>query len=152
MITSGVIGPRQVSDNEIIVNTGNGYGSTDTMVRRFTTSERSSGGAITRATSATTGDTFTINESGIYAIVYSDTWTSAGTIGISLNSTQKTTSIASITAANRLGIGSCAANGFVTVSCVKRLSAGDVIRAHSDSVVAGTGATTRFQITKVGLS
>jgi hypothetical protein len=117
----------------------NGYGSTNTVIRRFTTMTAAIGSNITATDSATLGATFTVNKNGMYSITYCDALTAGGNIGLSRNSAQLTTNIASITAANRLAIASTTANDvFACVSGVFYLTAGDVIRCHTD----GTGATT----------
>jgi hypothetical protein len=117
----------------------NGYGSTNTCIRKFTTATAATGTNITTANDATNGASFTVNKTGMYSIVYCDALTAGGNIGLSKNSAQLTTNIASITAANRLAIASPTANDvFACVSGVFYLTAGDVIRCHTD----GSGATT----------
>lgn len=140
-------------DHSVKVTTGNGHGSTNTKIRRFTTTEYSVGSAITYADSATSGASFTINADGIYAGIYFDQ-SDAGTIylGVSKNSAQLTTDIYSITAANRLGmvgVGGTAVVG--EFSWVEKLSAGDVIRPHTNGVPNATLAYyTTFNIRKIG--
>lgn len=121
--------------------TGNGQGSTNTAIRRFTNTITNTGTDITYADSATLGSTFTINTNGIYAIAYGDSFNGAGQLGLSLNSTQLSTSIASITSTDRIAFSSTsAANINAMVSATLYLPASSVIRPHS---VAGTanGAT-----------
>lgn len=139
-------------DNYVTVNTGNGHGSTNNKIRRFTTTQGSAGSAIVYADSAANGATFTIAETGMYEI-YSADFRAGGVsfTGISLNSAQLTTTIESITAATRLGLVYCPASntpGFVTR--VVRLVAGDVIRAHTDGAVDGASALVVFSIRKIG--
>lgn len=146
---------NSVGDHEVTVHTGNGHGSTNTKIRRFTTTLVNTGTAITYADSATLGATFTINETGIYAIHYSD-GNDAGnaTIGLSVNSTQLTTEIGAIAVADRLSFVISAASGVSakTISITKRFAAGDVIRAHSGSAVPGATESNhyKFTIVKVG--
>ena len=147
-----------VGDHEVTVHTGNGHGTTNTVIRRFTTVLVNTGTAITYADSATLGATFTINETGMYAIHYMD-GNEAGTavIGLSVNSTQLTTAITptSFTVADRLGYAEAAGSSAArkTVSITKRFAAGAVIRAHSGGTLPGAteSNTQRITIVKVGL-
>jgi hypothetical protein len=133
------------------VNTANGYGSTNTVIRRFTNVTTNQGSDITYADSATLGASFTINTSGVYAISYSDNFTGTSTnMGISLNSNQLTTSIATITAANRLvGVAANGANLANGCSWTGYIAAGGVVRAHTDSNATGSGVPASFTITRV---
>lgn len=145
-----------LGDHEIVVHTGNGYGSTNTVIRRFTTTLTSVGTAITYADSATLGSTFTINETGLYSIYYADD-TAGSSIGwgISLNSAQLTTAIQSIAIATRLaGPANTGSGSALSGLCrIVKLTAGDVIRAHTNG--AATPTTTDrafFAIRKVGFA
>lgn len=142
-----------VGDHAVRVDTGNGMGSTSTKIRRFTTTSINVGTAITYADSSTAGATFTINETGIYSVFYSDVGASgnSASFGISVNSSQLTTSIGSITAANRLVFGYT--NGALegTASGVFRFSSGDVVRPHNGPLsLESSNGTTTFYIRKVG--
>mgnify|MGYP003647328105 CR=1 FL=1 len=123
----------QMPRSELVLRTGNGYGSTNTVIRRWTTTEKNIGSAFTYADSSTLGGTVTINEPGIYGIQYGDRRSSGSmTMGISRNSTQLTTGIASITAADRIAYAEPTSD-YTGVAYVETiLEAGDVIRAHSD--------------------
>lgn len=61
-------GPR----SEVCVDTGNGFGSTNTFIRRFSNTRKNIGSSITYADSATLGGSFTINQTGIYSVMYMD--------------------------------------------------------------------------------
>jgi len=116
--------------------TANGQGSTNTAIRRFSNTLTNTGSDITYADSATLGSSFTINTNGIYAISYSDSFNGSGQMGISLNSSQGTTSIGSITDTNRIAYANTtAANVSSTASATLYLPSGSVIRPH---VTAGT--------------
>jgi len=149
--------PAFTPDEEVIVTAGNGYGSTNNKIRRFTTTQKDVGGAITYADSSTLGGTFTAAKSGLYAITFVDGRTdgaSTGT-GISLNSNQLTTNVNSITAANRLAYATNYADGVSTAACVSalaRLAVGDVVRAHNggDNLPQQTDALVRFAIRRIG--
>lgn len=140
--------------SSIRLQTANGYGATATHVRRFTTVVASAGSDVTYADDANNGGTFTINTNGTYAISYNDQFTFVGTnsqMGISLNSNQLTTNIFSITQANILS----AVTAFVSsmpfeASWVGRLSAADVVRAHTAGDVTGSVPNTcQFTIARV---
>ncbi len=141
---------RAKQTSKVITDTPNGYGSTDNKIRRFTNAT-TTGGAITRASSAGNGDTFTINEDGVYSMSITDTKaTSNSYTGISVNSNQLTTSIISITAANRLMVGYMNGDGIPTYTIVRRLQVGDVIRVHGDGGQNGVAAYEGFYIEKIG--
>lgn len=131
--------------------TGNGYGSTNTKIRRFTTIQKNTGSDITLTQSATDGDSMTINKTGTYLVYYQDFHTSANSnMGISINSTELTTSIATVTAANVLARFTNGASVPGCTSVVAYLLAGDVLRAHTDGSAAATGATdTMFKVERV---
>jgi hypothetical protein len=145
-----------VGDHEVYVTTGNGYGSTNTKIERFSVTQRNVGTAITYADSASLGASFTINSAGIYAVEYSCTVTGGSQYGgISVNSNQLTTGVASISASNRVA---AAANNnavdnraFVATTLV--LAANDVVRPHVDSS-GGSYAfiLTWFKIRKIGVA
>ncbi len=138
--------------SEIFVNGGNGHGSTNTHIRRFTNLVSSTGTDITYVDSAANGGSFTINRSGLYSIAYTDGGTGTVTYGVSVDSSQLTTTLITITDANRLiSSHNGAANAWQTGSIVTRLVAGNVIRAHTDSSVDLTNIySTLFRITRVG--
>ena len=78
----------------------------------MTTQLINTGSDITYTASSTNGDSYTINTAGVYSIHLNDGYASgACQIGISLNSAQLTTNIASITAANRVAYGQGPATG-----------------------------------------
>jgi hypothetical protein len=136
---------------KIRLNTGNGFGSTNTVIRRFTTTVVNTGTGITYADSASAGASFTVNEAGIYAISYSDGFSGAAAFGISLNSSQLTTSIASITAADRLCLAlTAAADYHANVSITLSLSIGDIIRPHASGSESSAPARSQFTIQRVG--
>lgn len=139
------------SDSAVRLDTSNGFGSTNTKIRRFSNVRDNIGTDIQYTDSATDGASFTVLKSGDYTVTYSD-FTSGATIqmGISKNSTQLTTNIQSINAADRLTFaqggaaslyGHCSWSGY--------LNAGDIIRPHSEG---GTGASAlvTFSMSKSG--
>ena len=133
------------------LNTANGYGSTNTCIRRYTTTVTTQGTDITYADSATLGASFTINTAGVYAIANAENVGANGAAGISLNTTQPTVSIGTLTnVAERVAYetigsanytGQCAWTGY--------LPAGSVIRPHTAGSAAGIAANCDFTITRI---
>lgn len=141
----------KVPRSEIWLLTGNGFGSGSTKIRRFTTTQKNVGSAMTYTTSADTsvlGSVITINEDGIYTISYEDLHSSATTLGASLNSAQLTTALSVITRADRILMSCCQAGQVVSMSATLYLAAGAVIRPHSDGFGSGT-TDASFRIVKV---
>jgi len=149
--TSTSSGTVTAPRSEVYLQTANGYGSTNTRIRRFTTAQVNTGSAITYADSSTNGASFTINETGVYNISYSDQFNTGGAMGISKNSSQLTTGITSITASDRMGVITTSAAGFgQCISMSLNLVAGDVIRAHTNADPSGSNTVYEwFRITKV---
>lgn len=137
--------------SEVTVDTGNGHGSTNNKIRRFTNTIASRGTAITYADSAANGGSFTLNEAGVYSVTYSDYYTGGSAhMGVSLSSNQLTDSITDITATHRKCIsGTPAANVMTSVSCKFNATIGDVVRAHTNGNPDGNNIYSAFTITKV---
>jgi hypothetical protein len=133
------------------VNTANGYGSTNTKIRRFTNIVNNVGADITYADSATLGATFTINTNGVYSVSYSDQFTNASNVGVSLNSTELTTNITDITITNILSVVTTGASGYGAVSSATfYAAAASVVRAHaSGSATGGSPNIGQFTIARV---
>lgn len=131
-------GANSDANHEVWLYTANGYGSTNTYIRRWTTVGKNIGSAITYADSAGDGGSFTINEAGLYSITYVDQFTSDSNMGISLNSNQLTTDIATITATHRLLYTHTPVANVPTVAAITLyLNVGDVIRGHTAAVASG---------------
>lgn len=142
----------QFPRSELRLDLANGYGSTNTMFRRFTTISINTGGAFTYADSATLGMSVTINEEGLYGITYSDSFSSAANMGLSLNSSQGTVSISSgsLTASTRLAAATTTSAGASnTVTAMRRFVAGDVIRAHTQGISDAGNGWNIFSIVKL---
>lgn len=130
-----------------------GVGDPDTKIVYFTNkNDDTSGGDLTIVNNSTNGLRLTIVSSGVYTVGFwlAPTGNSL-TLGVSLNSNQLTTNVESITAANRLCLGSAPQNFATFVSATKKLLAGDVIRAHIGTAGAGNGtnANSGFFITRI---
>jgi len=140
-------------DSSIRVDGSNGYGSTNTRIKRFSNIRENIGTDITYADSPTLGASFTINTDGIYSISYSDQGTVAMYFGPTKNSTELTTNIGSLAVpSSRLAMGTTSnVSGYPdSVSWQGSLVAGDIIRAHTDGTTSGTADRTTFTISKVG--
>ena len=122
------------------LDTGAGFGSTNTAIRRFANARVNTSDAFTYADSAGNGGSITIDEDGIYVGFFVDCKGSGGSgqknYGFSVNTSGATTSIASLTyAAGKrcIAVAGEAANepGSPAVF-FGPLVATDVVRAHCD--------------------
>ena len=141
---------QKLADTSILVDTGNGHGSTNVKIRRFTTIVYRRSSSISFVDTAADGSSFVVNDPGVYVIDYIDASGTEGEMGLSLNSTQLTTNVDAITQVDRIGIDFINANNQTgdcnaTVFCKR----GDIIRAHSSGTLSGTGATVSIKITKI---
>lgn len=129
-----------------------GHGSTNTKIRRIETSVLNTGNAVTRAISATLGNSYTINQTGVYQITYSDRNSASSLlIGLSNTSAQLTTGINLITNTTRLAyVASTAAIGG-SVSTTRLFSSGTIIRPHTDGNPDTNGVDCCFEINKISL-
>jgi hypothetical protein len=141
--------PNFPAQSMIRVNTANGYGSTNTAIKRYTTVVTTQGTDITYADSATLGASFTINTAGVYSISGNVVAAATSSLGASLNSSQLTSVIGNITAADRLIVGYGAGGNPGTFSVSVYLSAGSVIRPHSDGNATTNAAIENFTVTRV---
>jgi len=140
--------------NSIVrLNTGNGYGSVNTTIRRFSVVVDYVGMDIEYNESAASGAEFVIQVSGTYGISYQEDIAAANQrFGISKNSTQLTTIIPSITAADRL-ISTAGSSSVVTEASTAwtgYLKKGDIIRPHADTN-GTTSALPNFTISRLGV-
>lgn len=140
-----------VGNSMVRLNTANGYGSTNTKIRRFTNTVTNTGSDITYADSATLGASFTINTNGVYAISYSDTFATAQHIGISLNTSAPTTNLDAIPVSEVLSeITTAGGASAGAASWVGYLPAGSVVRAHNaGAAVSSPANSVQFTITRV---
>ena len=132
------------------LNTANGSGATNIYIRRFTDVVTNQGVDITYTDSATLGATFTINTNGVYAVSYNDAINGTFVMGISLNSSQLSTSVASITVSDILsGVASPLVNLCGHAAWVGYLPAGSVVRPHTDGTAGVSTQKAQFTIAKV---
>jgi microcystin-dependent protein len=144
---------RNAENSMVRLHTGNGHGSVNNKIRRFSTTVADLGNAITYADSATDGASFTINEDGVYMVSYTDTYTGGAVrFGLSLNSTQLTTSVNSISSDDILTLALGAASNLES-SCAwsGALNKDDVIRTHTDGNPNTTDGRCQFTISKIGV-
>lgn len=136
-------------DSYISVTNGNGSGSTNTLIKKFSALESNVGSDVEYVPSATLGDSFVIKSKGVYHITYSDNDSvTARDFGISKNANVGTI-FTNLTPSERLaGTTTNAANYVENCSWSGILEVGDVIRAHHNNFLDGT-VQSRFSITKV---
>lgn len=129
---------------------GAGHGSTNTKIRIFAGIEQNIGTAITRATSAANGDSFTINEDGMYAMHYTDLRSGgASKFGISVDSAALTTDIDALTRTTRINICQAATGTYTTCSAVRYLAANSVVRPHDAGNSDDVTDVSAFEIMKI---
>lgn len=142
------------SDSSVRVDGGNGFGSTATQIRRFSNIRDNLGVDVEYADSAAGGATFTVKSNGVYSISYTDTaQTNGAYIGISKNSTQLTTSIDNIDAADRLALERSLNLGItesMNVSWTGYLNSGDIIRPHTSGQSTSVVQAALFTVTIQG--
>lgn len=120
----------------------NGYGSTNTLIRRYSSVVSNTGSDITLNQSATLGDSFTINTAGMYAIVATDSFNTSANFGIS-NTASVATPILNLSTSDRLGaVGTPGADYVCQATFTGYLPAGAVIRTHTQ---LSFGASTNLQ-------
>ncbi len=139
-------------DSAFQLNTSNGYGSTNAVIRLFTNIAQQRGSwAIdyTIDNSATLGTSITINTADFYNFFYSESVSTAQYFGLSVNSNQLNTQLLNITLAHRLigsatdattGGGSCAVRAYLEV--------GDVVRPHTNAAAGGTTAFVQLRVSR----
>lgn len=128
--------------SQLRLNTYAGYGGTDNKIMRFTTVVENVGNMFgenhsTGYSSNAKGLEITINRSGKYFLTFTHgVGSGVGNIsGLSLNSSELTTAIQSITSSTRLGMNSAQiVGGSITFDISKTLyfKKNDIIRPHTD--------------------
>lgn len=140
--------------DEITVDTGNGHGSTNTKIRRFTNTRKNIGSCIVYADSATLGGSFTINTgcTGNYTISYSDRLTSSTEVfGITVNDSAPTTNFPLTYAQGQRALTTSVSTVPGAVSWTGYLAAGDIVRAHTNGSANSGDSQCMFTIKKVSL-
>jgi hypothetical protein len=148
-------GMVQEPDTMLRFTAGNGFGSTNTSVRRFTTLAESYGSAVTWTDSATLGSYFTINEDGIYTISYSET-SSANTVAAYAVISKNDPNISAFNLANMLAYDGALYNTantnskYMNANWTGRLVQGDIIYCGSVSPASNNGQSVALTFTKQG--
>jgi hypothetical protein len=124
--------------NQVVLSGANGFGSTGTMIRRFSTYVVADnlGYAIQYNASATDGDSVSLLEDGIYTVSYSDAHTAVASFGISKNSAQTATSVRSISTTSKILVTEVD-NTLGSVSATQFFPAGTALRAHTSGGLTG---------------
>jgi hypothetical protein len=154
LATATAAGLVSLPDSAVMCDTGNGYGSTNARIRRFT-NNTVTGTAITYADSATLGASFTINVTGIYCLTWTDrsNATANAVMGFGINSSVTLDIDAQVTAAQMRGITTLTStNTNYTTSMTLRLTAADVIRAQTDAAAQPNSANATVQFSVVLIS
>jgi len=141
--------------NEILLETGNGYGSSGTTTSRFSTVSINIGAELTLTQDATNGDSITVNSDGMYMIMTTGSFTAANRdYGSTINSSSTSTSIAALTSTQvgamcRTDGGGGDRQNVCTVTLP--LLSGAVIRHQTDAGVHSAAALqNRLRVVKVG--
>lgn len=136
-----------IGDEEVIVHTGNGYGSTNTKRRRYSTIFKNVGTSITYSDSATLGASFTINIDGTYYVKRKDSSSTTFQMGVALNPTSGTVAYPSgLTFDQRLLFESGTTD--VKDSLIRRFSAGNIIAPHDGSSLSNGADDNSFMIVR----
>ena len=146
-----------IGNNCAMLETGNGYGTTDLYTRRYVTIKQNTGTAITYADSAANGTTFTINEPGIYILTQVDRNTTGPVaIGMTVNASAGELSGAgspvNVSSAHSIGFvnNMDTANGWATLTATYLAAAGDIIRPHGSNNANSTSTReATFSIRKI---
>lgn len=152
IFTSAGVGSFSRLRSYVYLSGGSGHGSSGTAIRRFTTADANVGGAITYADSATTGSSFTINETGLYAMGWHDRMSGGGNVlGFSVNQSDLTIAVESLSWPQRLFYNNSASTTESLSFAIALLTSGDVLRfndggRNNDSAV---GATLAY-VVKIG--
>lgn len=147
--TSAELGLVKLPSSRVYVHTGNGFGSTATRRRRFTTAAVNTGSNITYADSASNGGTFTINETGLYAITYGDKGSAQHGFAISRNSAGNVNPGSLTVFTQRMAKVTIGAGLEGVVSWTGHLSAGDVAEAIADTANNDTTDEVFFSIVQL---
>lgn len=136
--------------SEVYAESANGHGAVNSYVRRWTT-VTTKGKAITYSDSANNGGKFTANESGLYAISYSDQFNANSYMGIVKNGSQGATSIGAGTITGVITNAIAPSAGQAGhCSTTLWLDKNDYVWCQDEGFASGGGAwQERFRITKL---
>lgn len=146
-----------VVKHQVWADTANGFGSTDTKIRKFTNNPVNAGTAVqylavggASAANSIGGGEFVFTEDGVYSITYTDNM-NGGYMGLSLNGTT-TTNVQSLTISQQLCFLTtpAVASAAGIASFTDYFSAGSIVRCHTNATAAGTNANTLVRVSKIG--
>lgn len=139
----------------VLLHSGNGHGSTNTKIRRYSTvvSTDDPLSLLTVTQSATNGDSVTLVKAGIYEAAVVDGATgSVASIGISKNSNQLTTNITGINISHFISTADSASGAQASTARTFIGFPGDVIRSHdSGAADLTTNVLSNFSVTLLAL-
>ncbi len=119
--------------SSIRLDTPNGFGAVNTKIRRMTNVVSTSGSDVTYADTSNNGTSLTINTTGVYTITYQEEGNSgAPQFGLTLNSANLSTDINSLGSAILIISGVGTGNDRKCVSWTGKLTAGDIVRPHTN--------------------
>lgn len=141
--TNPVVYKNLVKNETAMFHTYSGYGSTNTKIPYFSTEIlNTTGSLITISNGSTNGFSVTSNADNVkVTMTVAYDYNASGNAGISLNSSQLTTNIETISAPNRKAIGYIGSAGEkITNTVTIILNRGDVLRPHTDGQTPSTSA------------
>ncbi len=137
--------------SEVYVDTSNTKGSAGgNSIDCYQNIRKNSGTAITYASDAVNGDTFTINEPGIYTATVCLTAVVAAEIGISVNASSLTQAMSGLTYANgHRAYSTNEINHGGVATWTGFLTTGDVVRSHGNTSAGNNTLVCSFTICQV---
>ena len=142
------------SDSSVRLDTANGYGSTNTKIRRFSSVRTNLGSDIQYVDSATLGSSFTVATSGIYNVTYSETSNANTTtmdVNLLLNSIDSTEGNQTTLAFdNQIYNTASSVTKYASCSWQGYLAAGNIVRPYVSAAVNNNGQNAFFTMSKVG--
>jgi hypothetical protein len=142
---AGGVSRQTLQTDEVLANTGNGHGAVDTDIRRFSTVTIKKGSKVTYLESANKGSYAIANWPCECIANYSDNASGAFFMGLTLSSSELTTSVGSL-------VNTASLKAFVvsstwgSITAKMNLKIGDVIRPHTDSSPNGTSVQDMFRL------
>ena len=148
------------SGSSLYLEGGNGYGSTNTLIRLYSNTRENTGTAFTVSNSATLGTTVTVNEDGTYWLCRADGNSSSvnsviGAVTVNDSNVSATTPIddgyaSGVRMAMAVDQNYYTANGIVCGFL--SLTNGDVVRAHDASSFKANGTSSQVYLRMIKIS
>jgi hypothetical protein len=135
-------------EGHVLLDTGNGHGSTDTNIRRFTNATVF-GDAFTHTGTAANGSAITAVRPMIAYVTYTDRYSiGSAAVGFSNNAAgaDLTTNILSLAAPKKVQVVTLSNDEYGNVSAMVKLAAGDIIRPHTNGTPDNTTDNCQFKI------